>query len=205
MSYDLSTLREEVKFNLQSHPRFTDAVVDRAINKGLEEMAKFTRYLEDFWYTDSVDGQFEYNLTMIPLEVQTVTFDNGRPLTPLTLQEWANTRFDDVNQIKSDPSKFIVRNNTILGLWPIPDRAARITAILTPMPTELVLPGDVPSLPAACRDSVVLFASYYCLRAWPKEEERSKFFYDLYKEQRSLDKMTLRINTVIKTQHNARK
>lgn len=201
MALVLSDLLTLLGNNLQNHPKYTQALQIRALNKGQDELAKFARFNNDVWEQNTLQdgtGQYlmEYVLPDNIIDVHGVSFE-GYPLEQMTLLEWQRTR-GEKSSLLGDPDSYWVRNLQFLDIFPRPSRTGMLQVFIVAKPPDMSAATDAPTIPFYFIDSIISYATYFCLAQTPGEQERATFFWNLYLTQRGTDKAGLRMNSKFK-------
>lgn len=205
MAYDLAGLREEVLFKLQHHDRFTDADVNLALNRGIDQLVIYGSENYEVWESvpppdpnDASKLAVEYTLPTDLLYLKSVSFDS-RPLKQLSQPEFVNTGGELVTDTGA-PIYYYIRANLYLNLYPRPLEAKKVQIYYLQKPTDLSADADVPVINRVYSDALVSYACYWLLRGQPEEDERANRFLNDYQGQRVESRVNLHKNSVFKTQ-----
>lgn len=205
MAYDLAGLRDEVKFKLQNHDRFTDDDVNLALNRGIDQIILFASENYSVYEatvppdpTDASKLAMEFGLPDDLLYLKSVSWD-GNPLKQLTQQEFVNTRAE-FGQAQGRPYYYYVRSNGWINLWPRPqDSDKKVQIYYLQKPTDLSADTDAPAFGRQYSDALVAYACYWLLRGQPEEADRSQMFLVDYERERVRAKTSLHKNSTFKT------
>lgn len=159
MSYNLGFLKGRVKKILQEDPFFSDDDVVDAINRGIDDIVLFSKYTREIYTFPSVTSQQEYTLPDDFMCLHAVTFDGGRRMNEMTLDEWIDV--NNTNVISGTPEKYMVRNNLYLTFDRPADRVADIKIFYTKKTTDLVLDADAVPIKREYSDCIVNYAIYW--------------------------------------------
>lgn len=208
MAYNLLGFRNAVKLKLQNHDRFTDALIDDAINKGIDDIKIFDA--NDFDVDNCNVPVDPANTSQLVIEwplpdnclyVKSVSFD-GLPLDPLPHHLFAHTGVE-ANLNQGRPRYFYIRKNSFINLWPRPqiaDAAKTVQVYSVKKDPDLVLDTDAPLTKRVYTISVEFYAAWYLLNGQPEEEVRTENFLKDYYRLRAEAKFNLDRNIEYQTQ-----
>lgn len=196
--WTLAGLRTRVKFRVQNSPKYTDVMVDSAINQAIVRLLLEIRNVTSIMRAETTvltEGDdiglyaMEYPLPDNTLYVDSLSFDGQPPLKLLTQDQIANTGIDQGNGTNTgDPYAFYVYTNTvgqkIAVLWPRPGRTATLEfwGGVKPDPLE---DDDVPTFTEDASPSLEAYAVQYLVTGQPGEEVKAEQFDKKWKNERA--------------------
>jgi hypothetical protein len=208
---NLGGLRTRVQFRRQNDPRFTNAMVNLALNKAVTRLLIWIRNTTSIYTAQTFEltsgqyaGQFamEYPLPVNTLWVDSLSFDGQQPLRLMSETELANTGIETSNGF-GDPAAFYVydmpNGQKVAVIYPRPGRVATLEFYGGIMPTPMVLDTDVPPFLPLYWDALETFAELYLIDGQEGMEDRYDFLWTKFLRERNEMKFISTLNRVYKT------
>lgn len=212
MAYNLAGLREEVLFKLQHYERFTDEVVDLAINRAIDEVVMFGSENYAVYEInpppDPADPSklaFRWPLPDDLIYLKSVSFD-GVPLKQLSQSQYIETTAE-FSIAEGLPIYYYVLANSIINVWPRPDiknQVKKFQIYYLQKPADLVNDEDVPVIGRIYSASIISYACYWLLRGQPvdgtyADDPRANQFLRDYENQKAEARFELHRNSTFRT------
>ena len=149
---------------------FLESQVERWLNHAQVECQKLLLQAGQNFYaktvsTNLISGQQEYILPIDFVDLQrlsVITSGTGPTATQSMLTKITTNQQDLVTNQSGVPAFYnIIRNR--LYLYPIPNGTQVLQLIYSPVVTDMVLPTDVPNVPAEYEEFLVILAVISCL------------------------------------------
>lgn len=180
MGVALGYLKTKVQQKLQSDPFFSEEEMVASINEGIDEIVAFARHTNDIASANTeIDPttnlfRLEYALPPDFMFIRGVTLDDV-DLREMTHEEWRGTG-SPTSDVVGTPSKFFIRNNEVVGLYPRPDSVANIKIYYIRKPDDLVNDTDESNIPRVFSRAVVHYACYDLLLNDGRKEDAENHF-----------------------------
>lgn len=191
-TYNLGALKNRVFKILQQDPFFDDDDLIEAINLGIDDLVLFSKYTREVDRSSSEVGLQEYALPDDFMCLHAVTFDGGRPMKEMTLDEWIEVNSDNITP--GTPRKYMIRNNLFVSFDRPTDRRATINIFYTAKTDDLALDADDVPIKREYSDSIVLYALYWLYQQDNRMTDAANT-YNLYKAARREATVELKLGT----------
>lgn len=186
MPFDLAYLRQNVKDKLQGDAYFDDAMIDAAINEGIDDLVLYAQAGQDKEPIAVTAGQREALTSQDWLVVKGAMFDN-RPLREMTYEDFRNSNGE--TQVSSGSVGRYYSRNTITGLYiglvPPPANSGTLTVVGVQKTPDLVNGTDVPPVARVYTQAIVRYALYNLLENDAGRAAESDRYYQTYLRRRA--------------------
>ncbi len=208
---NLGGLRVRTQFRLQNDPRFTDAMVNLALNKAVIRLMIFIRNSLSIMKANTFvlqggtyAGKFAMEYPMPPgtLWVDSLSFDGQQPLRVMSQDELANTGIETSNGIGDPYGAFYWFNNAglmFVTIYPRPGRVAVLEFYGGIAPAPMVLDTDTPPYGELYFDTLESYAVSYLTKGMEGLEAKADAAKEDWKEERAEAKFNQTLNRVYKT------
>lgn len=186
MPFDLAYLRQKVKDKLLGDVYFDDAMIDAAINEGIDDLVLYAQAGQDKEAIPVTPGQREALTSQDWLVIKGAMLDN-RPLREITYEDFRNANGEA--QVESGSTgRYYVRNTitgVYVGLVPAPANSGTLTVVGVRKTPDLVNPTDVPPVARVYTQSIVRYALYNLLENDAGRATESDRYYHTYLRRRA--------------------
>jgi hypothetical protein len=186
MPFDLAYLRQNVLDKLQGDAYFDTAMIDAAINEGIDDLVLFSQVSQDKEAIPVLTGTREVLTIQDWLLVKGAMFDN-RALREITYEDFRNIGGEA--QVSNGTVGRYYSRNTIAGLMiglvspPASDGTLTVVGVMkTP---DLVLVTDIPPVARVYTQAIVRYALYQLLENDAGRAAESDRYYQMYIKRRA--------------------